>query len=111
MLFEFEYCFDTSWQITNSSLDVADTGRSWEKVPLYDIQIHNLIFLPVSGIVFKSCTFAVSNIYRWDIFFSKSLGKTFKYTFLSRALFSGRMGGEAGGDVNERANEIAQLLK
>ena len=69
MLFEFEYCFDTSWQITNSSLDVADTGRSWEKVPLYDIQIQNLIFLPVSGIVFKSCTFAVSNIYRWDIFF------------------------------------------
>ena len=44
-------------------------------------------------------------------FFSKSLGKTFKYTFLSQALFSGRMGGEAGGDVNERANEIAQLLK
>ena len=46
-----------------------------------------------------------------ETFFSKSLGKTFKYTFLSRALFSGRMGGEAGGDVNERANEIAQLLK
>ena len=64
MLFEFEYCFDSRWQNTNSSLDVADTGRSWEKVPLYDIQIQNLIFLPVSGIVFKSCTFAVSNIYR-----------------------------------------------
>ena len=64
MLFEFEYCFDTRWQNTNSSADVADTGRSWERVPLYDIQIQNLIFLPVSGIVFKSCTFAVSNIYR-----------------------------------------------
>ena len=95
------------WQITNSSADVADTGRR-ENV---SFQTQNLIFLPVSGIVFKSCTFAVSNIYRWDIFLTKSLGKTFKHTFASRALFSGRMGGEAGGDVNERANEIAQLLK
>ena len=95
------------WQITNSSADVADTGRR-ENV---SFQTQNLIFLPVSGIVFKSCTFAVSNIYRWDIFLTKSLGKTFKHTFASRALFSGRMGGEAGGDVNERANEIAHLLK
>ena len=94
------------WQITNSSADVA--GRR-ENV---SFQTQNLIFLPVSGIVFKSCTFAVSNIYRWDIFLTKSLGKTFKHTFPSWTLFfSGRTGGEAGGDVNERANEIAQLLK
>ena len=93
------------WQITNSSADVADTGRR-ENV---SFQTQNLICLPVSGIVFKSCTFAVSNIYRWDILLYKE--KTIKNTFPSRALLSGRMGGEAGGDVNERANEIAQLLK